>query len=132
MGGGIAGAKCAEELLRCLRVETAKKGEGDPEKDDDDDAVILVEKSDVLKIGRWREDEKDSVWRGKMDVETMAIDDAVETGGLKIVRGEAVKVDGDAQTVTVRLNNKKKKKKNSRGDDDDNDDDLLRVIEFDD
>ncbi len=130
LGGGIAGAKCAEELLRCLRVETAKKGEGDPEKDDDD-AVILVEKSDVLKIGRWR-DEKDSVWRGKMDVETMAIDDAVETGGLKIVRGEAVKVDGDAQTVTVRLNNNKKKK--SRGDDDDDDDDdddLLRVIEFD-
>ena len=66
-----------------------------------------------------------------MDVETMAIDDAVETGGLKIVRGEAVKVDGDAQTVTVRLNKKKKKKKNSRGDDDDDDDDLLRVIEFD-
>ena len=131
LGGGIAGAKCAEELLRCLRVETAKKGEGDPEKDDDD-AVILVEKSDVLKIGRWRDDEKDSVWRGKMDVETMAIDDAVETGGLKIVRGEAVKVDGDAQTVTVRLNEKKKKK--SRGDDDDDDDDdddLLRVIEFD-
>ena len=130
LGGGIAGAKCAEELLRCLRVETAKKGEGDPEKDDDD-AVILVEKSDVLKIGRWREDEKDSVWRGKMDVETMAIDDAVETGGLKIVRGEAVKVDGDAQTVTVRLNKKKKKKSRGDDDDDDDDDDLLRVIEFD-
>ena len=118
LGGGIAGAKCAEELLRCLR---------DPEKDDDDvnddDAVILVEKSDVLKIGRWREDEKDSVWRGKMDVETMAIDDAVETlGGLKIVRGEAVKVDGDAQTVTVRLNEKTTTKKKSRGDDDDDDD----------
>ena len=121
LGGGIAGAKCAEELLR-FRVDAKREGD----EKDDEDAVILVEKSDVLKIGHWR-DEKD-IWRGKMDVETMAIDDAVETGGLKIVRGEAVKVDGDAQTVTVRLN---KKKKNSRGDDDDNDDDLLRVIEFD-
>ena len=73
-----AGAKCAEEPLRCLR---------DPEKDDDDvnddDAVILV--VSMLKIGRWRDEEKAAFGEGtdgrRWD------DDAVETlGGLKIER----------------------------------------------
>ena len=102
LGGGIAGAKCAEELLRCLR---------DPEKDDDDvnddDAVILVEKSDVRKL-TFRRGEGQRLER-KMDVETRRSTTRSRREACKERR--RVKVDGDAQTVTVRLNEKTKKKK---------------------
>ena len=102
LGGGVAGAKCAEELLRL---------------NDDHHhhhhllEVVLIERSEVLKLFRCRKDDEDEEF---FALETVAVEDfrtksmsrvLVKSGGrLRVVRGEAIQIDGEKQTVTVRVN----------------------------
>jgi len=109
LGGGVAGAKCAEELLRLSSSNDHHLLE-----------VVLIERSEVLKLFRCRKDEDED--EEFFALETVAVEDfttksssrVVKSGGgrLRVVRGEAIKIDGEKQTVTVRVN-----------DDDDDDDD---------
>ena len=115
LGGGVAGAKCAEELLRLSS-------------NDENDArsnleVVLIERSEVLKLFRCRKDDEDEEF---FALETVAVEDfrtksrVVKGGRLRVVRGEAIQIDGEKQTVTVRVD-----------DDDNNDNNNTREIAFD-
>jgi len=117
LGGGVAGAKCAEELLRLSS-------------NDENDArsnleVVLIERSEVLKLFRRRKDEDED--EEFFALETVAVEDfnrtksrVVKGGRLRVVRGEAIQIDGEKQTVTVRVD-----------DDDNNDNNNTREIAFD-
>ena len=83
LGGGIAGAKCAEELLRLTEDVPLHRYE-----------IVLIEKSKVLKGF----DEE----TGMMTRTTVFSSQREQRRRLHVLRGEAIKIDGEKQTVTVR------------------------------
>ena len=83
LGGGIAGAKCAEELLRLTEDVPLHRYE-----------IVLIEKSKVLKVF----DEE----TGMMTRTTVFSSQREQRRRLHVLRGEAIKIDGEKQTVTVR------------------------------
>ncbi|CAL6326979.1 unnamed protein product [Bathycoccus prasinos] len=83
LGGGIAGAKCAEELLRLTLDSSSYRYE-----------IVLIEKSKVLKVF----DEE----TGMMTRTTVFSSQQEQRRRLHVLRGEAIKIDGEKQTVTVR------------------------------
>ena len=83
LGGGIAGAKCAEELLRLTEDVPLHRYE-----------IVLIEKSKVLKVF----DEE----TGMMTRTTVFSSQREQRRRLHVLRGEAIKIDGEKQTVTVK------------------------------
>ena len=84
LGGGIAGAKCAEELLRLTDDIPLYRYE-----------IVLIEKSKVFKVF----DEE----TGMMTRTTSTFFSSQnQRRRLHVLRGEAIKIDGEKQTVSVR------------------------------
>lgn len=84
LGGGIAGAKCAEELLRLTDDIPLYRYE-----------IVLIEKSKVFKVF----DEE----TGMMTRTTSTVFSSQnQKRRLHVLRGEAIKIDGEKQTVSVR------------------------------
>ena len=84
LGGGIAGAKCAEELLRLTDDIPLYRYE-----------IVLIEKSKVFKVF----DEE----TGMMTRTTSTVFSSQnQRRRLHVLRGEAIKIDGEKQTVSVR------------------------------